>query len=448
MLSSLAKSIALTSLFATQSALAFTPSSLPGARQRIQSSSSSSSSSRLHNSYAEEEHNYNHNLPHQSYVDSLTSQEDQLNSNGYNDWPQQHQQQQHQQHYVDQSSMNNNNGLQTHEPRSSEFHNLEDLIPTPIRTTRLESEARISNIYVPSGSDNYWDLRDEIEQLERDLSSALEVGVSDTAVSAIRSMLRRAQARDPEHVYRVTSGAAKSAERMGRMEESERYREESVKARRMLPQFNLEGLWVGKYGSHGFEMINVTYSGDELIAYKVTGDQNIPRGEISFTADLSPYLADELSPSGQMAMKLDPIELSDSSAKKWGTKRLPRFPGQGHAAEPGFVNHQYMEGQLVVIGEGDYFSFAWVPLEHQIFFGRPSPELTLKMLREGGGSSLTAGVGLDVPGLEAGLREQTDYVSRCLEVTSDTLWDERNEGKVDPYSCIWHGDDDEYCYFE
>lgn len=107
-----------------------------------------------------------------------------------------------------------------------------------------------------------------------------------------------------------------------------------------------------------------------------------------------------------------------------------------------------MEGQLVVIGGGDYFSFAWVPLEHQIFFGRPSPELTLKMLREGGGTSLTAGVGLDVPDLNAGVKEQRDFASRCLEVTCDAIWDESAEGKVDPFSCIWHGDDAEYCYFE
>lgn len=58
--------------------------------------------------------------------------------------------------------------------------------------------------------------------------------------------MRRAQAKDPEHVYRVTTGAAEVAERMGREEEGKRYREESERAKRMLPQFNLEGLWVGK----------------------------------------------------------------------------------------------------------------------------------------------------------------------------------------------------------
>jgi len=335
--------------------------------------------------------------------------------------------------------------LLSNSPRSSEFHNLETLEPTTTRQTRLDSEQRSSAIYTPSGSNAYWELQDEIAQLEKDLQSALDVGVSDSAVDAIMTMLRRAQSKDPEHVYKVTSGAARSAERVGSEAEKEKYEDESLKARKMLPQFNLEGLWVGKYGSHGFEMINVTYSGDELIAYKVTGDKNIPRGEISFTANLSPSAIADI-PGRQS--KLDPILLSESSSKKWGTKRLPRFPGQGHAAEPGYINHQFMEGQLVVIGGGDYFSFAWVPLEHQIFFGRPSPELTLKMLREGGGTALTAGTGMGVPSLEASVKEQTRFAKRCLEVTNDALWDEKEEGKVDPSSCIWHGDDDEHCHFE
>ena len=44
----------------------------------------------------------------------------------------------------------------------------------------------------------------------------------------------------------------------------------------------------------------------------------------------------------------------------------------------------------------------------QIFLGRPSPELTLKMLREGGGSSLTAGIGNGVPTMEADVKEQAE----------------------------------------
>jgi hypothetical protein len=66
-------------------------------------------------------------------------------------------------------------------------------------------------------------------------------------------------------------------------------------------------------------MINVTYSGDQLIAYKVTGDKNIPRGHVTFTADLSPPGYSSSLDSETVA--LDPIVLSDGSAKKWGTKR-------------------------------------------------------------------------------------------------------------------------------
>ena len=67
------------------------------------------------------------------------------------------------------------------------------------------------------------------------------------------------------------------------------------------------------------------------------------------------------------------------------THSLPRYPDRGHAAEYNYRNPT----SIVVIGPGDYFSFAWKPLEHQIFFGRPSPKLTLKLLREGGSASLT-----------------------------------------------------------
>lgn len=139
--------------------------------------------------------------------------------------------------------------------RSSEFADLEPLAHSETRSSRLDAENRLRSIYTTAGTDPYWSLRDEIIQLEADLEVGKDVGISDEAVSAVRNLLRKAQSKDPEHVYRITSAAAQAAERMGRMEESEKYRQESLKARKMLPWFNLEGLWVGKYGSHGFEMI-------------------------------------------------------------------------------------------------------------------------------------------------------------------------------------------------
>ena len=130
--------------------------------------------------------------------------------------------------------------------RSSEFANLEPLTHSETRSSRLDAENRLRSIYTKAGTDPFWSLRDEIVQLEADLQAGNEVGISDEAASAVRNLLRRAQSKDPEHVYRITSAAALAAERMGRMEESEKYRQESLKAQKMLPWFNLEGLWVGK----------------------------------------------------------------------------------------------------------------------------------------------------------------------------------------------------------
>jgi len=130
--------------------------------------------------------------------------------------------------------------------RSSEFANLEPLPHSETRSSRLDAENRLRSIYTTAGTDPYWSLRDEIVQLEADIQAGNEVGISDEAAAAVRNLLRRAQSKDPEHVYRITSAAASAAERMGRMEESEKYRQESLKAKKMLPWFNLEGLWVGK----------------------------------------------------------------------------------------------------------------------------------------------------------------------------------------------------------
>jgi len=176
-----------------------------------------------------------------------------------------------------------------------------------------------------------------------------------------------------------------------------------------------------------------------MVAYKVTGDKNVPRGEITFQADLSPRV------SQQHEQALQPITLTEKAAKKWGTKQLPRFNGLGQVAEEGFINNQWMEGQLILIGQ-EYFSFAWVPIEHQIFFGRPSPELALKMLRDGGELSLKKSAwSQSPPTMDEELDVLKQYATHCLEVTAESI-EEDLQG--DAFGCIWHGMDTEECYFE
>lgn len=123
---------------------------------------------------------------------------------------------------------------------------------SPRRLARLELERRLESIYVPVNSNDYWELQDTILQLEEDLRTARSLRSRRTdkrgggGIRAIETMLRRSQAKDAQRVYRVTSAAASAAERMGRYREAERYEIERRRAKRMLPQFQLEGLWVGK----------------------------------------------------------------------------------------------------------------------------------------------------------------------------------------------------------
>jgi hypothetical protein len=88
------------------------------------------------------------------------------------------------------------------------------------------------------------------------------------------------------------------------------------------------------------------------------------------------------------------------------------------------------------------------PLENQIFFGRPSPELALKMLREGGQEDLrTKTHWEEPPSMDDDVDVLKKFVASCLEKTAITHEEELPAG--DPFSCIWHGSGDtEECYFE
>jgi hypothetical protein len=201
-------------------------------------------------------------------------------------------------------------------------------------------------------------------------------------------------------------------------------------------------------------MINVTYHGDLLVAYKVTGDKNVPRGEITFQVDLSPVpprvvggdnIMSSLAYSSTTMEPLQPISLNGKAARKWGTTQLPRHVGLGQVAEPGFTNNQWMDGQLIIIGE-KYFSFAWVPIEQQIFFGRPSPELALKMLRESESTAVTRGKYWETPpSKDSDIKILKKFVSSCLEKTTEAVEEDLNG---DPFSCIWTGSETEECYFQ
>lgn len=120
-------------------------------------------------------------------------------------------------------------------------------------------------------------------------------------------------------------------------------------------------------------MVNITYIGDTLIATKITGDEFVPRGEDSFKCDLSPRL------EFKSLSYLEPIELTDEESSQCGNRYLPRYFGKGQVANKRHQNAQWVDGQLILIG--NCFSFIWLPIHHQVFFSRPTPEVVLDMFR-------------------------------------------------------------------
>lgn len=282
-----------------------------------------------------------------------------------------------------------------------------------VRRRRLEEEHDREERFL--SGDDLQQLRKQVYDLRQELDEARQRGAT-TRVHELERTILKAQQLDAEFIYQVALERMEAASQAGLHMEAEKYRKEAHNARKALPQFNLDGLWVGKYGEHGFEMINVTYSGDTLVAYKVTGDRNVPKGQVSFQVDLSPTAHFDM---------LEPIELGQQAAEQWGNRFLQRFAGEGQVASRGFVNPQWMDGQLILVGQ--YFSFAWLPIGHQVFFGRPSAELTLKLLREARAQ-------------EVENSNVIDFLRRCLEET------EYLEDEMDVSEGLFHSNNQQDYY--
>jgi len=256
---------------------------------------------------------------------------------------------------------------------------LSDLVEIPeTRQLRWEREDLVRSKF--ASGDELFALRRQIMQARQDMMDAREqlneAGHKNEQVTLMLRIneldkdLEELNGRDAEFMYSLSRELMESAEANGNISNvgldgevsnAEKYKVKMEEARLCIPQLNMHGLWVGKYGENGYEMINVTYSGDSLIATKVTGDKNVPRGEVTFTVDLAP----QISSDGQ-ATHLEPIELDSKAQNQWGKKYLPRHIGKGQVASEDFTNNQWMEGQMIVVGR--FFSFAWVPIGHQIFF--------------------------------------------------------------------------------
>ena len=49
---------------------------------------------------------------------------------------------------------------------------------------------------------------------------------------------------------------------------------------------NLAGEWIGHYRGHFDQVVKITQLGDEIVAVKITGDDHVPGGAVTFRANV------------------------------------------------------------------------------------------------------------------------------------------------------------------
>lgn len=64
------------------------------------------------------------------------------------------------------------------------------------------------------------------------------------------------------------------------------------------PGANLTGEWIGHYRGHYDQVVKITQHGDEVVAVKITGDEHVPGGAVTFRANIRTGLGE-----GQVAEK-------------------------------------------------------------------------------------------------------------------------------------------------
>ena len=90
-----------------------------------------------------------------------------------------------------------------------------------------------------------------------------------------------------------------------------------------IPLKDLEGEWIGHYRGHTEQTVRFTIENGWLTATKITGDEHVPGGEITFKANLNNHGI-----------------------------------GVGQVAEKEFRNSTWVPGKLVVIDK-EHVQFTW-----------------------------------------------------------------------------------------
>ena len=244
--------------------------------------------------------------------------------------------------------------------------------PPPLLTTDTEDFERRIEGFAPTSE--LCAIRKQIVNVRTEMDLAVD---SEDYVSAAmyRDDLRELQGRDP------VASAADARAQLERAIEKERYSDAAIfrdylrVLRRFMPQYQLAGLWKGTYPNHGEELIRVRYDGDTLFATKVTGDEHVPAGEVTFRAELATPCepdAKGIEMEGDMVgVRVEVVSLSADGAPQ--QRDVERYHGEGRIAAKGFQHAHYVPGQLFLM-DTDVIGFLWLPLGTLVVFNRVPEE--------------------------------------------------------------------------
>lgn len=157
------------------------------------------------------------------------------------------------------------------------------------------------------------------------------------------------------------------------------------------------GIFKGTYGTHGLELIQIEYVDrcTKLRASKLSGDPNVPSGQVTFEVVLqySMVLTLEQQSSitaldsiqvqavdgdpAQFCRQPQPFSVSADCHKRF--HEIPRtctarYHGLGQVAGHGFTNPSFSRGHWVIFNE-DLFGFLWLELLSLSMYHRVTEEL-------------------------------------------------------------------------
>ncbi|XP_073234073.1 F-box only protein 31-like isoform X2 [Porites lutea] len=117
----------------------------------------------------------------------------------------------------------------------------------------------------------------------------------------------------------------------------------------------------GTYSSHGVELVMISFTDHKMIGTKITGDPNVPGGEVTFEVDLTKPLPDEAAADSGEPKRFSLPQGYEARYTDFPSHYKARFHSVGQIASHGFVSPQWTPAHFVLFND-DLFGFLWIEL--------------------------------------------------------------------------------------